>query len=340
MEKKGRCGLCFDSHGVAWDLTEVHQQARLCFRNQVETPELMTSYSWRRLMPTVGHLLQFQPASLAALGDWQEKKDEEPSTKMALRYSSARYQESTRVKHLTLSALSQLQGFEAWEMICPENVEEASRACCESGSSSRRTLGVCTLSCSPMPWQVPSPWQVLRLLWKIWVLIPRVTWQLPWTSCWLTIYEQSAPLCKLLLDPGPRRREERAEWVTRYRESTLPLGQIVKEVFAARDAHWLPMASPTSEGPAVVAAATGGSAPASKAGVTSQFALGKPINGRKVARVMKDGTRLCASFQHGQCKQKSPCPAGRHRCGLVVRGERTCGSPGHGAAACRAASKA
>lgn len=71
-------------------------------------------------MPTVGHLLQFQPASLAALGDWQEKKDEEPSTKMALRYSSARYQESTRVKHLTLAALSQLQGFEAWEMICPE----------------------------------------------------------------------------------------------------------------------------------------------------------------------------------------------------------------------------
>ena len=137
-----------------------------------------------------------------------------------------------------------------------------------------------------------------------------------------------------------RDAEERAEWVTRYRESTLPLGQIVKEVFAARDAHWLPMAAPTSEGPAVVAAAVGGSASTPKAGVTSQFALGKPINGRKVARVMKDGTRLCASFQHGQCKQKSPCPAGHHRCGLVVRGERTCGSPGHGAAACRAASKA
>lgn len=137
-----------------------------------------------------------------------------------------------------------------------------------------------------------------------------------------------------------RDAEERAEWVTRYRESTLPLGQIVKEVFAARDAHWLPMAAPTSEGPAVVAAAVGGSASTPKAGVTSQFALGKPIHGRKVARVMKDGTRLCASFQHGQCKQKSPCPAGHHRCGLVVRGERTCGSPGHGAAACRAASKA
>ena len=55
VEQKGRCGLCFDSHGVAWDLTEVHRQARICFRNQVETPELMTSYSWRRLMPTVGH---------------------------------------------------------------------------------------------------------------------------------------------------------------------------------------------------------------------------------------------------------------------------------------------
>ena len=104
----------------------------------------------------------------------------------------------------------------------------------------------------------------------------------------------------------------------------------MKEVFAARDAHWLPMAAPPSEGPAVVAAAAGGSASTPKAGVTSQFALGKPINGRKVAKVMKDGTRLCASFQHGQC----------HRCGLVVRGERTCGSPGHGGAVCRAASKA
>ena len=27
------------------------------------------------------------------------------------------------------------------------------------------------------------------------------------------------------------------------------------------------------------------------------------MNGRKVAKVMRDGTKLCAAFQHGQCKQ-------------------------------------
>ena len=116
-EKRGRCGLCFDQQGAGWALTEVHRQARICFRNQVETPELMTSYSWRRLMPTVGHLLQFSAPSLAALGDWQNKSDEEATSRMALRYSSARYAESIRVKHYTLAALTQFQGVELWEMV-------------------------------------------------------------------------------------------------------------------------------------------------------------------------------------------------------------------------------
>ena len=36
-----------------------------------------------------------------------------------------------------------------------------------------------------------------------------------------------------------RDQEERAEWVSRYRESTLSLGIIVKETYEARDAHWV-----------------------------------------------------------------------------------------------------
>ena len=44
---------------------------------------------------------------------------------------------------------------------------------------------------------------------------------------------------------------------------------------------------------------------------SSQFALGKPVNGRKVAKTMKDGTKLCASFQQGHCKAKTQCPGGR-----------------------------
>ena len=73
----------------------------------------------------------------------------------------------------------------------------------------------------------------------------------------------------------------------------------------------------------------------------SQFQLGKPIQGRSVAKVMKDGTKICQSFQHKQCKgPKTGCPNGAHRCGSVLRGERVCGAPGHGAAECRAKTRA
>ena len=42
-----------------------------------------------------------------------------------------------------------------------------------------------------------------------------------------------------------RDTEERAEWVSRFRETTLPLGAVIKEVMVARDAHWL-LASPAA----------------------------------------------------------------------------------------------
>lgn len=71
----------------------------------------------------------------------------------------------------------------------------------------------------------------------------------------------------------------------------------------------------------------------------NQFALGKPIQGCQVAKVLKDGTKLCQSFQHGQCKNKAPCSMGQHRCGLVIKKERVCGSGGHGAASCKQTSK-
>ena len=109
--------------------------------------------------------------------------------------------------------------------------------------------------------------------------------------------------------------EERSEWVARFRESTASLGQIVKEVYTLRDAHWVPPPIlPFADSPAGVPS-SGTSKDNSGA---NHFALGKPINGKQVAKVLKDGSRLCQAFQHGQCKQKTPCPNGQHRCGLVV----------------------
>ena len=132
-----------------------------------------------------------------------------------------------------------------------------------------------------------------------------------------------------------RDAEERAEWVARFRESTLSLGQVVKEVFVARDAHWIPTIQPAAQ-------AGGGvtpPGPEKTPPTTNQFQLGKPINGKSVAKVLKDGSKLCQSFQHGQCKNKTPCPLGQHRCGMVVKKERVCGASGHGAAACKNLSK-
>ena len=84
--------------------------------------------------------------------------------------------------------------------------------------------------------------------------------------------------------------EERAEWVARFRESTRTLEEVVKQVFGARDAHWI--VSPTEWSfPAPSAPA----APSKDSG--SQLMVGKPVNGRQVARVMRNGTKLCAAFQ-------------------------------------------
>ena len=32
--------------------------------------------------------------------------------------------------------------------------------------------------------------------------------------------------------------EERSEWVSKFRESTMSLGQVISEVYTSRDAHW------------------------------------------------------------------------------------------------------
>ena len=68
----------------------------------------------------------------------------------------------------------------------------------------------------------------------------------------------------------------------------------------------------------------------------SKLILGKAINGKRVAKVMRDGTTLCQGFQRGDCKQKGKCTTGAHRCGVITKGDRVCGAPGHGAHTCRA----
>ena len=62
------------------------------------------------------------------------------------------------------------------------------------------------------------------------------------------------PVSKRLNWLQARDTEERSEWVSRFRESALSLGQVVREVFVMRDAHWLP---PTSTADPPVPGVTG-----------------------------------------------------------------------------------
>eukprot|EP00435_Cladocopium_sp_Y103_P059982 s497_g21.t1 len=127
--------------------------------------------------------------------------------------------------------------------------------------------------------------------------------------------------------------EERSEWVSKFRESTSTLGQVIQEVYTSRDAHWAaaPVAAPPKKATEPAAGST--NSPVKPTGAPSQMTLGKPINGKSVALTMKDGTKLCAQFQRNGCKNK-PCPNGAHRCAAVLRANRVCGAFNHGASAC------
>ena len=110
-----------------------------------------------------------------------------------------------------------------------------------------------------------------------------------------------------------RDTEERADWVSRFRESTLTLGQVIKATYEARDAHWVPagnFSAPTKERQQA--------SPAKPAARGGKPPLAKPIAGRAVARAMRDGSALCQAFQHGQCKAGPSCPNGQHRCAAIL----------------------
>ena len=55
------------------------------------------------------------------------------------------------------------------------------------------------------------------------------------------------------------------------------------------------------------------------------------------ARELRDGTRLCQAWQTGKCtdQAKDSCRNGKHRCALVFRSGRVCGSPEHRGDKCR-----
>ena len=105
---------------VPWRVTLI---AREVFVGQIEQPDLLTSYSWRRVSTTVGHLLNWPATQLASLGDWQNKKDLPEEASMPLHYSGVRYLQSLRSKHVILASCPTFGSFESWDVETQEALD-------------------------------------------------------------------------------------------------------------------------------------------------------------------------------------------------------------------------
>ena len=122
-----RSGVCFNAVGHPWPIGETQRLAQEVFFGKVEDVHLLTTYSWRRLMPTVAHTIHVAPEVANALGDWQDASQVDATSKMPLHYSSVRYIESLKSKARCLGALQALQ-YESWELIPEEALPQATEA--------------------------------------------------------------------------------------------------------------------------------------------------------------------------------------------------------------------
>ena len=54
--KQADCGIVFDGDGNPWAISEVQKKAQLLFEGHVDDARNITTYSWRRVGPTIGLL--------------------------------------------------------------------------------------------------------------------------------------------------------------------------------------------------------------------------------------------------------------------------------------------
>ncbi|CAE7330632.1 unnamed protein product, partial [Symbiodinium sp. CCMP2456] len=118
---KKRAGMCFNRDGKPWAISEINLGVQEIFSDMLQEPADMTTYSWRRLLPTVGQLLRLSPQEQLALGDWASNNPD--GNQMPLHYSSARYTTSLRFKALSLAAAWEVRGFEDWSAVTDTELE-------------------------------------------------------------------------------------------------------------------------------------------------------------------------------------------------------------------------
>jgi len=138
-----------------------------------------------------------------------------------------------------------------------------------------------------------------------------------------------------------RDEDEREMWIDKYRNSDSTLGQVIAETYAQREAMW-ELPTPQQAVPRDRLKDTGKQNEQDKATEKDKDKDRKKKpderkkGARKVAKQLRDGTKLCQDYQHNKCRKQKErqCEKGKHCCGGVCKSGRVCGGP-HPANACR-----
>ena len=122
--REGEPGLCKNMHGDHFSIQECQVTVQEIFRGCIDQEADLTTYSWRRLFPTIAHLCNFPGRELVALSDWTDKTALTPEERMPVHYNGARQLMSLKVKHRCLAILGRIWEYECWQTI-PAGVLDA-----------------------------------------------------------------------------------------------------------------------------------------------------------------------------------------------------------------------
>ena len=115
----------FSPDGSKWALPECQRRCQELFEGHVQDAKDLTSYSWRRMGPTIGQIGGLGPLELNALGDWEDRSSLPDPASMPVRYSGGKKATSMRVKHLVYQLGASLREHQSWDVITPSELEEA-----------------------------------------------------------------------------------------------------------------------------------------------------------------------------------------------------------------------
>ena len=100
---------------MPFTIRDVQDAARNQFQGHVEPLEGLTTYSFRRVLPTLGHMPQFSDEEHLAIGDWLDK--DQSKAAMPHHYSAAKCQQSVELKHRACEVAARIAAYESWEMV-------------------------------------------------------------------------------------------------------------------------------------------------------------------------------------------------------------------------------